>query len=106
MHPAQAPGQLPLSGLPGQPGSGLLGTGLPQLPQPSLWPGQPNPNMMLGQLGQQQGLNHLFPAPMGFGLPGNAGMPSLGAAGQGFQGYPGNWAQYGAISGGEQNLLL
>lgn len=106
MHPAQAQGQLPLSGLPGQPGSGLLGTGLPQLPQPSLWPAQPNQNMMLGQLGQQQGLNSLFPASLGFGLPGNAGMPGVGAAGHGFQGYSGNWAQYGATNGGKHRPLL
>ena len=88
-----------LLGHPSQLQGSLLGSGLPQLPQPALWPTQPN------QLAQQPGGYSLFPGSLGTSMAVSSGMPGLGmtnvgAAGQGLQGFPGYLGQYGASNAG------
>jgi len=92
------PGDLgALSGQPGLHGR-IHGSGLPQLPQPALWPAQPH------QFGQQGGYN-LFSGSLtsstgvSSGLPG-MGMPDLSAPGQGYHAYPEYSGQYGAPNAG------
>ena len=88
-------------GQPGQPQSNLLGSGLPQLPQPALWPTQPN------QLGEQPGGYSLFPGSLAPSMLVSSGMLGLGGtdlgatAGQGLPGYPGYLGQYGASNAGK-----
>ena len=98
-----------LLGQPGQLPGSLLGSGLPQPPQPALWPTQPN------QLGQQPGGYNLFPGSLGTNMAVNSSMPGLGlglglgnlgtAAGQGLPGFPGYLGQYGAPNAGKFSFV-
>lgn len=85
---------------PGQLQGSTLGSGLPQA---ALWPTQPN------QLGQQPGGYNLFPGSLGTSMAASSsmlglGMPTLGAAGQGFQGLPGYLGQYGVSNTGRRSF--
>ena len=101
---------------PGQLQGGLPGWGLPQLPQPALWPNQatqlPQPALwpnQATQLGPQPGGQSLFPGALvnNTALSSSMlgmGMPDMSSAGQGLQSYPGYLGQYGASSAGKCTL--